>query len=100
MESHVYRHNLGGGGGEKGALSFVTAAHEVHQKVYTIENMLKLSSSSPIQTIPQPCRQSTKLRNMNISIETKVLIKFGASDVRCVELRAKNYRKCTLLRTC
>ena len=46
-------------------------------------------SSSPIQKTPQPSRQSTKLRNMNISIETKLVIKFGAPDVRRIELRAK-----------
>ena len=47
------------------------------------------SSYTPIQKAPQPRRQSTKLRIMNISIERKVLIKFRASDVKCVELRAK-----------
>ena len=49
------------------------------------------SSYTPIQKTPQPRCQLTKLRIMNniISIETKVLIKFGASDVKCVELRAK-----------
>ena len=47
------------------------------------------SSCTPIQKTPQPCRQSTKLRIMNISMKTKVLIKFGASDVKCVEMRAK-----------
>ena len=46
------------------------------------------SSYTPIQKTPQPSRQSTKLRIMNISIETKVLIKFGTSDVKCVEMRA------------
>ena len=51
------------------------------------------SSSSPIQKTAQPSRQSTKLRIMNISIETKVLIKFGASNVRCVELTAKKLPK-------
>ena len=48
------------------------------------------SSYTPIQKTPQPHRQSTKLRIMNISMKTKVLIKFGASDVKCVEVRAKN----------
>ena len=51
------------------------------------------SSFSPIQKTTQPSRQSTKLRNMIISMETKVLIKFGASDVRFVELRAKKLPK-------
>ena len=31
-----------------------------------------------------------KLRIMTISIKTKVLIKLGASELTCVELRAKN----------
>ena len=48
------------------------------------------SSYTPTQKAPQPRRQSTKLRITNISMKTKVLIKFGASDVKCVELRAKN----------
>ena len=48
------------------------------------------SSYTPIQMTPQPRRQSTKLRIMNISMKTKVLIKFRASDVKCVELIAKN----------
>ncbi len=30
-----------------------------------------------------------KLRVMTISIKTKVLIKFGASELMCVEMRAK-----------
>ena len=51
------------------------------------------SSSSPIQKTAQPSRQSTKLRNMIISMKTKVLIKFGASDVRFVELRDKRLSK-------
>ena len=51
------------------------------------------SSSSPIQKTAQPSRQSTKLRIMNISMKTKVLIKFGASNVRCVELTAKKLPK-------
>ena len=52
------------------------------------------SSYTPIQKAPQPRRQSTKLRIMNISMKTKVLImiKFGASDVKCVESRAKKLR--------
>ena len=37
----------------------------------------------------QPRRQSVKLRIMTISIKTKVLNKFGASEMKCVELRAK-----------
>ena len=34
-------------------------------------------------------KQSMKLRIMIINIKTKVLIKCGASDMMCVELRAK-----------
>ena len=34
--------------------------------------------------------QFTKLKIMTISIKTKVLIEFGASEMMCVELRAKN----------
>ena len=34
----------------------------------------------------------TKLRNMTISIKTKVLIKFEASKMMCVELRGKKLR--------
>ena len=51
--------------------------------------MKSYSSYTPTQKAPQPRRHSTKLRIMNISIERKVLIKFGASYVKCVELRAK-----------
>ena len=64
------------------------------------------STPSPIQKTHQPSRQSVKLKNMNISIETMVLngmklknmnisietmvlIMLGASDMRCVKLRAK-----------
>ena len=36
------------------------------------------SSFSHVHTTPQPCRQSTKLESMTISIKTKVLVKFGA----------------------
>ena len=50
-------------------------------------------SYSHVQNTPQPCRQSTKLRNMTISIKTKVLIKFEASEMMCVELRGKKLRK-------
>ena len=32
-----------------------------------------------------------KLGNMTISIKTKLLVKFGTSEMICVELRAKSY---------
>ena len=38
----------------------------------------------------QPCCQSMKLWIMIISIRIKILNKFGASEMMCVELRAKN----------
>ena len=47
------------------------------------------SSPSHVQNAPQPRRQSTKLRNIIISMKTKVMVKFGASMVRCVELSQK-----------
>ena len=37
----------------------------------------------------QPCCQLMKLRIMTISIKTKVLNKFGTSEMMYVELRAK-----------
>ena len=46
-------------------------------------------SSSHVENTPQPCRQFTKLRTMIISIKTKVVVKFEASEMMCVELRAK-----------
>ena len=48
---------------------------------------------SHVQNTPQLCRQSTKLRNMTIRIKTKVLIKFEASEMMCVELRGKKLRE-------
>ena len=47
------------------------------------------SSFSHVHTTPQPCRQSTKLESMTTSIRTKVLVKFGAPQMMCVESRAK-----------
>ena len=47
------------------------------------------SSSSCVQNTPQPHRQSMKLNNMIISIKTKVVFKFEASQMMCVELRAR-----------
>ena len=40
--------------------------------------------SSDVQNTPQPCRQSTKLRNMTISIKTKVVVKCGSSEIVCM----------------
>ena len=37
----------------------------------------------------QRCRQSSKLRTITTSINTNLLVKFGTSDIRCVEFRAK-----------
>ena len=47
------------------------------------------SSSSHVQNTPQPCRQSTKLKNMTISIKAKIVFKFEASQMMYAELRAK-----------
>ena len=52
-------------------------------------SILCCSCFSHVQNTPQPCCQSTTLKNMTISIRTKVLIKFGASEMMYVELRAK-----------
>ncbi len=49
---------------------------------------VKCSSSRAPNTL-QPHCQLMKLRNMTISIKTKVLIKYGTSEMMCVELRAK-----------
>ena len=46
-------------------------------------------SSSLVENTPQPCRQSTKLRTMIINIKIKMVVKFEASEMMCVELRAK-----------
>ena len=46
-------------------------------------------SYSHVQNSFQPHRQLIKLRIITISIKLKVLIKFGASEMICVELRAK-----------
>ena len=50
---------------------------------------VKLSSSSHTQNTPRPHHQSMKLRTVTNSMKTKVLFKFGASEMMCVELRAK-----------
>ena len=47
------------------------------------------SSSSHVENTPQPCRQFTKLRTMIIIIKTKAMVKFEASEMMSVELRAK-----------
>ena len=46
-------------------------------------------SFSLAENTPQPCHQSTKLRIMIIIIKTKIVVKFDASKMLCVELRAK-----------
>ena len=46
-------------------------------------------SSSNAQNTLQPCHQLVKLSIMTISIKIKVMIKFRASEMICVELRAK-----------
>ena len=50
---------------------------------------VKKTPSSHVRNTSQPCRQSTKLRRMISSIKTKVVVKFEASEMMCVELRAK-----------
>ena len=47
------------------------------------------SSFSHVENTPQPCRQSTKLRTMIVNIKTKMVVKFEASEMMSVELRAK-----------
>ena len=44
---------------------------------------------SHVENTPQPCRQSTKLRTMIISVLPNIVVKFEASETMCVELRAK-----------
>ena len=46
-------------------------------------------SSLHAQNTLQPCCQLMKFGIMTISIKTNVPIKFGASEIICVELRAK-----------
>ena len=52
-------------------------------------------SSSLVENTPQPCRQSTKPRTMIVNIKTKMVVKFEASEMMCVELRAQSYEMCT-----
>ena len=42
-----------------------------------------------VQNTPQPCHQSTKLRIMSISIKTKVVVKFGSSEMMYVVFMVK-----------
>ena len=42
-----------------------------------------------VQNMLQPHRPSMQLRSMIVNIKTKVLFKFGTSDIMCEELRAK-----------
>ena len=53
-------------------------------KVYTVPIHVK-STLSYIQMSPQPCRQVTKLQNMNVDMKTKVLIYFGVWKMKCVD---------------
>ena len=48
-----------------------------------------ICSFSHAQNTLQPCCQLLKLRITTVSIRLKVLIKFGASELIFVELRAK-----------
>ena len=73
--------------------------------VYSFIEVCRIESQKPTECVqfierekltltnaPQPRCQSTKLRNMTISMKTKVLVKFGASVVKCVELRVKTHK--------
>ena len=51
-------------------------------------------SYSHMQNMPQPHRQSTKLRNMIVNIEIELLIKLGTSGMSCEEFRAKKQEMC------
>ena len=57
-------------------------------------------SSSHAQSTLQPCHQLMKLRIMTINIKTKVLVKFGTSEMMYVELRTKSYEMCTVRSKC
>ena len=65
------------------AMKCVQFAVNVHVYAYV------KCSSSHVQNILQPCHQLMKLRIMTICIELKVLIKFGTSEMMCIELRTK-----------
>ena len=54
-------------------------------------------SSSHVENTPQPCRQSTKLRIMISSVQAKVVVKFEASELMCIELKAKKLWKVYIL---
>ena len=45
--------------------------------------------SSHVRNTSQPCRQSTILRSIISYVKTKVVVKFDASEMMCVGLRAK-----------
>ena len=57
-------------------------------------------SSSHAQNTLQPRHQLMKLRIITISIKTKVLVKFGTSEMMCVELRAKMCTVCSNMHIC
>ena len=44
-------------------------------------------SSSHVKNTPQSCRQSTKLRTKISSIKPKIVVKFEASKMMCVEFK-------------
>ena len=54
-------------------------------------------SSSRAQITFQPCHQLVKLRIMTIYIMLKMLLKFGASEMIYIELRAKKLLNVDLL---
>ena len=43
---------------------------------------------------------TSPVNEMTISIKINVLIKFGASEMICVELRDKSYEMCTVSHKC
>ena len=61
---------------------------------------MKCSSSHAQNTFQPHCQLLIKLRIMTINIMLKVLIKFRASEMMCVELRAKSYKMCTVCHKC
>ena len=54
-----------------------------------VQFAINVKISSHVLNTPQPCRLITKLRIMIDSMETKVVVKFEASDVLHVESRAR-----------
>ena len=61
----------------------------VCSKCISICEMLILTCTEHTSTMSP---ELMKLRIMTISIKTKVLVKFGTSEMMCVELRAKKLR--------